>query len=133
MQTAERDSLLRAPVVIYTTHIIVAKQNLFYNIPLFQLKKKMNYIWNKNKQKLHLLHIDGLPCRGLHIAHPVGPRQLLRLLLSHLTLGFQVTLVADQQEDDAVRLDVALRLLQPVVDVLKGAAVCDVKEQEATH
>lgn len=40
MQMAERDSLLRAPVVIYTTHIIVAKQNLSYNIPLFQLKKK---------------------------------------------------------------------------------------------
>lgn len=40
MQTAERDSLLRAPVVIYTTHIIVAKQNLSYNIPLFQLKKR---------------------------------------------------------------------------------------------
>lgn len=38
--------------------------------------------------------------------------------------------MADKQEDDAVRLDVAPRLLQPVVDVLEGTAVCDVEEQQ---
>jgi len=32
-----------------------------------------------------------------------------------------------------VRLHVAARLLQPIVDVLEGAAVGDVKEQEAAH
>lgn len=81
----------------------------------------------------HLLHVDSVSRRRLHVAHPEGPRQLLRFLLGHLALGLQVALVADQQEDDGVRLDVALGLLQPGVDVLEGAAVCDVKEQEATH
>jgi len=41
--------------------------------------------------------------------------------------------VTHQQEDDVVRLDVALGLFQPVVDVLEGAAVCDVEEQEPSH
>lgn len=41
--------------------------------------------------------------------------------------------MAHQQEDDAVRLDVAARLLQPVVDVLEGAAVGDVEQEEAAH
>jgi len=51
----------------------------------------------------------------------------------HLPLSLQVTLVAHQQEDDAVRLHVAAGLLQPVVDVLEGAAVGDVEEEEAAH
>lgn len=41
--------------------------------------------------------------------------------------------MAHQQENDTVRLDVAASLLQPVVDVLKGAAVGDVKEEEPAH
>lgn len=41
--------------------------------------------------------------------------------------------MAHQQEDDAVRLDVAARLLQPVVDVLEGAAVGDVEEEQPAH
>lgn len=80
-----------------------------------------------------LLHINSIPCRSLHITHPIGPCQLLRLMLGHLTLGLQVTLVADEQEDDAVWLDVTSRLLQPVMDVLEGATVRDVKEQKAAN
>lgn len=80
------------------------------------------------KSPPHLLHVDGLSCRCLHVAHPEGPGQLLCLLEAHLPLGVQVTLVPDQQEDDVVRLHVALGLLQPVVDVGEGAAVCDVEE-----
>ena len=87
----------------------------------------------QNNYHPHLLHVDGVPCRCLHVAHPEGAGQLLGLLLGHLALGLQVTLVPHQQEDDAVRLDVALSLLQPVVDVLEGAAVCDVEEQEPAH
>lgn len=79
-----------------------------------------------------LLHIDSVQCRGLHVAHPEGPGQLLGLLPGDLPQGLQVTLVADQQKDDGVRLDVVLGLLQPVVDVLEGTAVCYVEEQEAT-
>lgn len=41
--------------------------------------------------------------------------------------------MAHQQEDDAVRLDVAPSLLQPVVNVLEGAAVGDVEEEQPTH
>ena len=41
--------------------------------------------------------------------------------------------MANEQEDDGVRLDVAPRLLQPVMDILEGAPVGDVKEQEAAH
>lgn len=52
---------------------------------------------------------------------------------THLALCFQVTLVSHQQEDDAVWLDVASSFLQPVVDVLEGAAVGDVKQKEPTH
>lgn len=81
----------------------------------------------------NLLHVDGVPCRRLHVAHPVSPRQLLCLVLGHLTLSLQVTLVANEQEDDAVRLDVAPRLLQPVVDVLEGTSVCDVKKQQTPN
>lgn len=81
----------------------------------------------------HLLHVDGFPRRRLHVAHPVGPGQLLGLLLAHLTLLLQVALVTDQQEDNVVWLHVALRLFQPVVDVLEGAAVRDVEEQEPPH
>lgn len=65
--------------------------------------------------------------------HSEGPGQLLGFLPGDLPLSLQVALVADQQEDDTVRLDVAPGLLQPVMDVLEGAAVCDVKEQEPTH
>lgn len=32
-----------------------------------------------------------------------------------------------------MRLDVAFRLLQPIVDVLEGAAVGDVEEEEPAH
>lgn len=52
---------------------------------------------------------------------------------THLTLGLQVALVAHQQEDDAVRLDVAASLLQPVVNVLEGAAIGDVEEEQPAH
>lgn len=41
--------------------------------------------------------------------------------------------MADQKEDDAVGLDVAASLLQPVVDVLEGAAVGDVEQEEPAH
>lgn len=41
--------------------------------------------------------------------------------------------MAHQQEDDAVRLDVAASLLQPVVNVLEGAAVGDVEEEQPAH
>lgn len=32
-----------------------------------------------------------------------------------------------------MRLDVAASLLQPIVDVLEGAAIGDVKQEEPTH
>lgn len=38
-----------------------------------------------------------------------------------------------QEEDDAVRLDVAASLLQPIVDVLEGSAVGDVEQEEPAH
>lgn len=79
------------------------------------------------------LHVDGVASRRLHVAHAVGRRQLLGLLPTHLPLGLQVTLVPHQQEDDAVRLHMAARLLQPIVHVLEGAGVGDVEEQEAAH
>lgn len=41
--------------------------------------------------------------------------------------------MAHQQEHDAVRLDVAASLLEPVVDILEGAAVGDVEEEEPAH
>lgn len=41
--------------------------------------------------------------------------------------------MAHQQEHDTVRLDVAAGLFQPVVDVLEGAPVGDVKEEEPAH
>lgn len=31
-----------------------------------------------------VLHVDGVAGRRLHVAHPVRPRQLLRLLAGHL-------------------------------------------------
>lgn len=79
----------------------------------------------------HLLDVDSVQRWRLHVAHPECPGQLLGLLPGDLAQGLQVTLVAHQQKDDAVGLDVALGLLQPVVDVLEGPAVCDVEEQEA--
>lgn len=80
-----------------------------------------------------LLHVDGVAGRGLHVAHAVGARQLLRLLPAHLPLRLQVALVAHEQEDDAVRLHVAPGLLQPLVHVLEGAPVGDVEQEEAAH
>lgn len=68
-----------------------------------------------------------------HVAHAIGGRQLFRFLLAHLPLRLQVTLVAHQQEDDAVRLHVAARLLQPLMNILEGATISDVKQQQATH
>lgn len=41
--------------------------------------------------------------------------------------------MADQKEDDAVGLNVAAGLLQPIVDVLEGAAVGDVEQEEPAH
>lgn len=79
------------------------------------------------------LDVDSVARRRLHVAHTVGGRQLLRFLLAHLPLRLQVALVTHQQEDDAVRLNVAARLLQPLVNVLEGATISDVKQQQATH
>lgn len=99
----------------------------------FHYRTTSDLVSTKNNCHPHLLHVDGVPRRCFHVAHPEGAGQLLGLLLGHLALGLQVTLVSHQQEDDAVRLDVALSLLQPVVDVLEGAAVCDVEEQKPAH
>lgn len=55
------------------------------------------------------------------------------MVFTHLALSLQVTLVAHQQEDDAVGLYVAAGLLQPVVDILEGAAVGDVEQEEPAH
>lgn len=52
---------------------------------------------------------------------------------THLALRLQVAFVPHQEEDDAVRLDVAASLLQPIVDVLEGSAVGDVEQEEPTH
>lgn len=41
--------------------------------------------------------------------------------------------MAHQKEDDAVRLHVAASLLQPVVNVLEGAPVGDVEEEQPAH
>ncbi|KAJ8407163.1 hypothetical protein AAFF_G00288390 [Aldrovandia affinis] len=59
--------------------------------------------------------------------------RLLGLLPAHLSLGIQVALVPHQQEDNAVGLHVAACLLQPLVNVLEGAAVCDVEQQQPAH
>lgn len=79
------------------------------------------------------LHVNSVARRRLHVTHAVGGCQLLRFLLAHLPLRLQVTLVAHQQEDDAVWLHVAARLLQPLVNILEGAAISDVEQQQATH
>lgn len=79
------------------------------------------------------LNVNSVARRRLHVAHAVGGRQLLRFLLAHLPLRLQVTLVAHQQEDDGVWLYMAARFLQPFADILKRAAVCDIKEQQASH
>lgn len=79
------------------------------------------------------LYVDGVTGRGLHVAHAVSTCQFFSLLLAHLPLLFQVALVADQYEDDAVRLHMTARLLQPLVHILERAPVGDVKKQKATH
>lgn len=95
--------------------------------------KSINKLLIGLSAEIHLLNVDSVQRWGLHVAHPEGPGQLLGLLPGDLAQGLQVALVADQQKDDVVGLDVALGLLQPVVDVLEGPAVCDVEEQEAAH
>lgn len=69
---------------------------------------------------------------GKGSVRPTGPG-LRCSSRTHLALGLQVALVAHQQEDNAVRLDMATSLLQPVVNVLEGAAVGDVEEEQSAH
>lgn len=57
------------------------------------------------------LHVNGISGGGFNVLHAVRQGQLLRLVPGHLALGVEVALVAHQDEDDLVGLDMCFGLL----------------------
>lgn len=72
--------------------------------------------------------------RNLRVGRAQLLGQLLGFLAAHHSLPFsiQVALLAHQHKHDGVRLHVLAHLSVPLLDVVKGLAVTDVKHQQAS-
>lgn len=79
------------------------------------------------------VHVAVALGRRLHIADAELGRQLLGLVPAYLAVLVEVALVADEDVDHVVRQDVLTHLLVPLPHMVKGLAVGEIKNQQATH